>query len=130
MSRLLNADCNPDLLSPLTLAFIGDGVFDLFIREHLVCEANRPVGKLNKVKVDKVCCQAQSQMSDKIISILSEQELAVFKRGRNAKTSHTPKNASNADYHNATGIEALFGYLYLNNQIERLRELIKIHLDT
>lgn len=121
--RILNADCNPSLLSPLTLAFIGDGVYDLMVREQLVCQANRGVGELNKDKVKMVCCQAQSKLYKEIEPILTEDEIAVYKRGRNAHTNHTPKNAKSADYHSATGFEALWGYLYLKGEINRLREL-------
>lgn len=121
--RILNADCNPALLSPLTLAFIGDGVYDLMVREQLVCQANRNVGELNNDKVKMVCCQAQSKLYKEIEPILTEEEITVYKRGRNAHTSHTPKNARPADYHSATGFEALWGYLYLKGEINRLREL-------
>lgn len=126
MERLCNDDCNPDLLSPLTLAFVGDGVFDLFIREQLVCNMNCAVGKLNKKKVDKVCCTQQALLANKLMPFLTENEENIYKRGRNAHTSHTPKNASSADYHSATGLEALFGYLYLNGEIERIRYLISL----
>lgn len=125
MGRLSLSDCNAKELSPLTLAFVGDGVYDLFIREELVCNANRPVGELNKLKVEKVRCQAQAQLIKVIEPYLTEEEIDIYKRGRNAHTVHTPKNASIADYHAATGLEALFGYLYLSNRIPRIRELIK-----
>lgn len=124
MCRLFLGDCEPKNLSPLTLAFVGDGVYDLFIREQLVCEANRPVKELNKRKVDCVRCSAQARLADTIFDILSQEERDVLKRGRNAHTSHTPKNATSADYHAATGFEALLGYLYLCGRIERIRELI------
>lgn len=110
MSRIENSPCDPKLLSPLALAFVGDGVYDLFVRERLVCEANRPVKKLNE---------------EKLMPILTEEELDVLKRGRNAHTQHIPKNATSADYHSATALEALLGYLYLAGRIERIRELLK-----
>lgn len=123
MERLYNSNCDYKTLSPLTLAFIGDGVYDLLIREQLVCRANCQVGKLHKMKVEKVCCKAQAEIMEKITSELTEEELTIYKRGRNAHTNHTPKNASNADYHSATGFEALIGYIYLKGDIKRLREL-------
>lgn len=123
MSRLTEAECKPQNLSPLALAFVGDGVYDLFVRESLVCEANRPVKELNKLKVEQVRCQAQAKLMQAIEPILTEEEAAVYRRGRNAHTGHTPKNATNADYHAATGLEALLGHLYLCNRIERIREL-------
>ena len=111
------------MLSPLTLAFVGDGVFDLFVREEIVCAANRPVKELNKLKVERVRCEAQAELFRRIEPLLSEEETDIFRRGRNAHTSHTPKNASNSDYHTATGVEALFGYLYLSGDFERIRQL-------
>lgn len=125
MSRIENSPCDPKLLSPLTLAFVGDGVYDLFVRERLVCEANRPVKKLNEEKVSIVRCSSQAKLVEKLMPILTEEELDVLKRGRNAHTQHIPKNATSADYHSATALEALLGYLYLAGRIERIRELLK-----
>lgn len=130
MGRLSLSDCKARDLSPLTLAFVGDGVYDLIIREELVCNANRPVGELNKLKVEKVRCQAQARLIKAIEPFLTEEETEVYKRGRNAHTSHTPKNASIADYHAATGLEALLGYLYLSDRIERIRELLAIKTES
>lgn len=124
--RMLNEKCNPNELSPLTLAFIGDGVYDLLVRERLVCEANRPVGVLNSEKIKLVCCTAQSKIAVRITENLTEEELKVFKRGKNAHAMTVPKNAKRGDYHTATGLEALFGYLYLSDRTERLRELFEI----
>lgn len=127
MERLYNTiDCDYKTLSPLTLAFIGDAVYDLLIREQLVCKANCPVGKLHKMKVKKVCCKAQSEIMKKLISMLTNEELSIFKRGRNAHINHTPKNADVADYHNATGFETLIVYIYLKGDIKRLRELFEL----
>jgi ribonuclease-3 family protein len=125
MSRIENSPCDPKLLSPLVLAFVGDGVYDLFVRERLVCEANRPVKKLNEEKVSIVRCSSQAKLVEKLMPILTEEELDVLKRGRNAHTQHIPKNATSADYHSATALEALLGYLYLAGRIERIRELLK-----
>lgn len=126
MERFINTECNPKLLSPLNLAFIGDTVFDLFVRETLVCQANRPVNKLHKEATKMVKAQAQCEAAQKIMPLLTEDELSVFKRGRNAHTNHKAKNASEGDYHYATGLEALFGYLYLSGEIDRLRELFAV----
>lgn len=125
MSRIENSPCNPKILSPLALAFVGDGVYDLFVREKLVCEANRPVKKLNEKKVAIVRCSSQAKLVEKLMPILTEEELDVLKRGRNAHTQHIPKNATSADYHSATALEALLGYLYLAGRIDRIRELLK-----
>ncbi len=122
--RLYNKELNPDSLSPLTLAFTGDAVFSLYIREMLVSEANRPVGQLHKLSVGWVKAEAQSKGMHAILDLLTEKETEVFKRGRNAHTSHTPKNQSGCDYHYATGFEALVGYLYLKDEVERLNFLL------
>lgn len=121
--RLLDDNVNLKELSPLTLAFIGDGVYDLLVREHLVCEANRPVGELNSEKIKTVCCTAQSGYAKVLLPLLTEEETSVFKRGKNAHAMTVPKNAKRGDYHTATGLEALFGYLYLQGNADRLREL-------
>lgn len=122
--RLYGKDIKVDTLSPLTLAFTGDAVFSMYIREMLVCEANRPVGQLHKLSVNWVKAEAQSKGMHAILPLLTEKETEVFKRGRNAHTSHTPKNQSGCDYHYATGFEALVGYLYLKDETERLTELL------
>ncbi len=122
--KLFDKTVNADTLSPLTLAFTGDAVFSLYIREMLVCEANRPVGQLHKLSVTWVKAEAQSKGMHAILPLLTEKETEVFKRGRNAHTSHTPKNQSGCDYHYATGFEALVGYLYLKGEEERLRFLL------
>lgn len=119
------APCDPGLLSPLALAFIGDTVFDLFVREMLVREANRPVGKLHTLAARRVCAGAQADGIRRLWDggFLTEEEISVLKRGRNAHTTRTPKNATEASYHLATACEALFGYLYLKGEDARLREL-------
>ncbi len=119
-------DVKPNELSPLTLAFIGDTVFDLLVREDLICKANRPANDLHNLAVKKVKASAQAEFIEKLLPHLTENELAVFKRGRNAKSGHLPKNASQSDYHMATGFEALIGYLYLSNELDRIKELYKI----
>lgn len=119
----------PKDYSPLTLAFIGDGVYDLMVRTYLASRANRPVGELNKMKVSLVNCKAQADFAQRLIPSLTESELAVYKRGRNAHTANTPKNSSPADYHSATGFEALFGYLYISKEYERLSEIFNAILE-
>lgn len=126
MERFYNKDCDVNNLSPLTLAFMGDTVFDMFVRERLICQANRPVNKLHNLASKTVNAASQAEAVKKIMDILSEEEQAVFRRGRNTHTNHKAKNATEGDYHYATGFEALFGYLYLKGNIERLRELFDI----
>lgn len=124
--RFLTDDCNLKEISPLTLAFIGDGVFEIFVRERLVCTANRPVNELHRLTVQHVKAIAQKQAMDTLMPQLTQAEITLFKRGRNAKSNSTPKNASEADYHWATGFECLWGYLYLDGQLERLRTLFEL----
>ena len=126
MNLLIDKSVKTSSLSPLTLAFIGDTVFDLLVRSELVCEANRPVNALHKSASKKVCAAAQAEGIKKILPLLTEEEEAVFKRGRNAHTGGIPKNQSSADYHYATGLECLFGWLYLKGETERINELYRI----
>ncbi len=117
-----------DEYSPLTLAFVGDGVYDLLVREYLVRRANQPVGELNKIKVSLVNCKSQALFAKQIMPSLTEKEAAIYRRGRNAAPKCTPKNGSVADYHSATGLECLFGYLHLNGETDRLNELFNLIL--
>ena len=107
---------------------MGDGVYDLLVREYLVRQSNRPVGELNKIKVGFVNCKSQAEYAKILLPHLSEKELSVYKRGRNAAPKCTPKNGTVADYHSATGLESLFGYLHLKNEKERITELFDIIL--
>ena len=111
--------------SPLALAFIGDGIFDLIIRTLVVGTGNTKASQLHKRTSQMVKAPAQSQMVETILPLLTEKEEAVYRRGRNAKSPTMAKNATMAEYRRATGLEALMGYLYLNNQFERIVELIK-----
>jgi len=117
---------NAKQLSPLNLAFVGDCVYEMLVRESLVCTANRPVNDLHRESVKYVCAKAQTEAFNKIEKMLTEEETTQFKRGRNAKVGHSPKSATDAEYHTATGVEALFGYLYLTEQTERIKELFKV----
>lgn len=115
--------------SPLTLAFLGDCVYDLIIRTVLVEEKNRSVSSLHKDKSNLVCAEKQAEMSKKMKEILTEEEYDVFRRGRNAKTTSHAKNAGLADYHKATGFECLIGYLYLEGKIDRILEIVKFSMN-
>ena len=118
MERLFPQEVDMHTLSPLPLAFVGDGVYGLMVREALACQANRPNGALHKLSVSLVRAEAQSAAMDRLLPLLNEEETAVFKRGRNAHTAR-----AGVDYHRATGLETLFGYLYLSGNISRCREL-------
>jgi ribonuclease-3 family protein len=111
--------------SPLTLAYIGDGVYELVIRTMVVEQANRPASELHKLTTAYVKAEAQAKMIVALKEELTETEAEIFRRGRNAKPYTTAKNATRADYHKATGFEALMGYLYLTRQEERMLELIR-----
>lgn len=124
--RFTDIEVNAKQLSPLNLAFIGDAVYEILVRETLVCSANRPVNDLHRESVKYVSAQAQTAAYEKIQNMLTEEETAQFKRGRNAKVGHSPKSATDAQYHTATGMESLFGYLYLTGQVQRAKELFKI----
>lgn len=122
----IDIDINPKQLSPLNLAFIGDCIYEMLVRETLVKTANRPVNDLHHESVKYVSAKAQTAAFDKIKDILTDDEMAIFKRGRNAKVGHSPKSASEGEYHCATGLEALFGYLYLSDNMDRIKELFSI----
>lgn len=126
MSRLTLNECDPKKINTLALAFVGDGVYDLIVREELVCRANRPVRELNIRKVDIVRCQAQAALVKEIEPLLTEEEADILRRGRNAHVAKAPKNATMAEYHTATALECLIGYLYLSDRIERIRELVRL----
>ena len=121
--RFNDTKIQPRQLSPLNLAFIGDCIYEILVREALVCEANRPVNELHRESVKYVSAKAQTEAYAKIKDMLTEEETAQFKRGRNAKVGHSPKSATDAEYDTATGIEALFGYLYLSGKTERIKQL-------
>ena len=116
-------------ISPLTLAYIGDSVFDLTIKTMVVGQGNAPVNKMHKKVSEIVKAHGQVQMYEAIKDILTENEISVFKRGRNAKSYTSAKNATKIDYRIATGYEALLGYLYLQDKMDRVLELVNIGLD-
>lgn len=114
--------------SPLTLAYIGDAVYDLIIRTVVVERGNRAANLLHRSTVKYVNAGAQAAMIEALQEVLTEEELAVYRRGRNAKSHTAAKNASIEDYRKATGMEALIGYLYLSDRFERILELITLGL--
>ena len=123
-------EISPAQLSPLVLAYIGDSIFDLVIKTYLLdTKGNMQVNKLNRFASNIVKAQSQSEMIGIIEPLLSPAEEAVYKRGRNAKSYTSEKNASISDYRRATGFEALMGYLYLEGEYERMIQLIKAGLD-
>lgn len=120
---------NTNLLSPSVLAFVGDAVYGLCVRTALA-KVNRPSGELHRLSVEMVNAAAQARAFALIEPQLSEKEMSVFKRGRNFHTSTAPKSATKGDYHTATGLECLFGWLYLSGENERIEELFKTILES
>lgn len=123
LERFLDLPCDVNAYNPLALAFIGDGVYELMVRERIVCGGSCSVKKLNAQKVQYVCCDAQAAAVETIEPLLTAEEADVLRRGRNAHPGHVPKNADPAVYHKATALEALFGYLYLRGELGRIQTL-------
>lgn len=111
-------------MSPVTLAFVGDAVFTLYVRRKLVQGSDFPLGTLQKLTAEKVSAHGQNLLLERIAPLLTEDEADIFRRGRNAKKGTRAKNASVVEYNNSTGVEAVLGYLYLTGQGERLNELL------
>lgn len=112
--------------SPLVLAYVGDAVYEVFIRTLIASEGNAPVNKLHKRSVAYVKAKAQSDIIHKLMETLTPDEQDIVRRGRNAKSGTIPKNADIVEYKYATGFETLLGYLYLNRDYARLVELMKM----
>ena len=111
-------------LSPITLAFIGDAVYTLYVREKLVFQKDEKGNELNKKTSAVVKATAQSEFVLKILPLLTAEESAIFRRGRNAKKTTKAKSASVMEYNNSTGFEALIGYLYVTGNLERINYLL------
>ena len=128
IEMILSCEKKPDVreLSSLTLAFIGDAVYELFIRTKILAMGNRPAGQLHKIAVGYVKAKAQSDAMHKILDELSDEEKEIYKRGRNTNIHTVPKNADMNDYRQATGLEALVGYLYITGKNERLNEILEM----
>ena len=120
------------LYSPQALAFLGDAVYEILVRERIVHRANMPVNKLHLQAVEQVRASYQSKAYAVVEPVLTEEELAALKRGRNISSIKPPKNGTMQDYRRATGLECLFGYLYLKGEIQRINKLflmIEEHLE-
>ena len=121
---------DPHSFSPLALAYIGDAVFEVLVRLTVMTDGNAPVNRLHKKARDMVNAKAQAEMYFRIKKQLTEEEAAAFRRGRNAKSFTVPKNADLMDYRHATGLEAVFGYLYLKGDSARAAELFRMGMET
>lgn len=115
--------------SPLTLAYIGDGIYDLIIRSLVVAKGNARAGELHKRTSRIVKAKAQAEMIESLLPLLTEEEADIYRRGRNAKSPTMAKNATMSDYRKATGFEALMGYLYLKDEFPRMVELVKAGIE-
>ena len=112
-------------MSPIVLAFIGDAVYSLYVREKNAFTTDYKTGVLNDKTSLKVCARAQAELADKLSEIFTEEEEAIFKRGRNAKKPTKSKSCSVTEYNKSTGMEAVIGYLYITGQSQRINELME-----
>ena len=132
MNDLLFPHMNPEdvnRISMLGLAHVGDGVYELLVRSRLCTEGHLAIQDLHRTTVRYVNATAQAGAAERILPQLSDEEAAVYRRGRNAKVHGVPQNASVAAYHSATGLEALFGWLYLTGRHERLSQLFALAME-
>ena len=111
-------------ISPVTLAFLGDAVYSLYVRERLTVENGGKAADLQRVASKVVSAQGQSEFLEKLLPLFTEEEADVFRRGKNAKKATKSKSASNLEYSRSTGFEAVLGYLYLTGKTERITELL------
>lgn len=116
----------PELLNPLVLAYIGDAVYELYVRIYISKNGKFKTNALHRASISYVCAKAQANILDKLENQLNEEEANIVRRGRNANSNTIPKNASIADYKKATAFEALIGYLFLKNDIERLENIVEL----
>ena len=123
------ADVDIRTYSPLTLAYIGDGIFDVIIRSIVVGRGNTPVNQLHHKTSHVVKAHSQAIMAEALMDVLTDTEKDIYRRGRNAKSHTMAKNATVTDYRSATGFEALRGYLYLTDQMERMMEVDRSGLE-
>lgn len=120
----LNSNKDIKSLNALTLAYIGDTVYDLYVRNHLICTGDYKTGKFHLMAINQVCAKAQAKAFDGIIHMFSDDELEIIKRAKNTKNATIPKNVSPKIYKKATALEALIGYLYLSENEKRLVEIL------
>ena len=112
-------------INPITLAFVGDAVYSLYVRERLTLEVGGKSSDLQRVAAKVVSAQGQSEFLDKVLPLFTEAEEDIFRRGRNAKKNSKSKSASHLEYNRSTGFEAVLGFLYLTGKDERIKELLQ-----
>ena len=133
MTDYLNIQMTPqeiNAVSNLGLAHIGDCVYELLVRSYIVAHGGVTNQGMHRATVDLVCAAAQARAMEALTSLLTEEELAVYRRGRNTRVHSMPKNAEPGDYHAATGLECLFGWLYLSAQHDRINALFAAVLES
>ena len=113
-------------LNGLSLAFIGDAVYELFIRKYVLSKGEMTVKQLHNASIKYVNADFQADMADFLADVFTEEEAAIFRRGKNSQPGHIPKNKSKSQYNKATGFEAVIGYLYLKKEYERLRYIFSL----
>ena len=121
-------DTDINTYNPLTLAFIGDSVYETIVRTMVVSKGNKSVNALAKDKNKLVNAKTQSRIAEILTEYYTEEEADIYRRGKNAKTANHSKSAAYSEYHRATGLEAVFGYLYLTGKLDRCLELFKTAL--
>jgi ribonuclease-3 family protein len=126
ISPIVPSDVPINLLSPIVLAYIGDAVFEIYIRQRLVAGFNRKPNELHRAATSYVSAAAQAKLLQSWMPLLTEEEADIVRRGRNTKSGQPPKNADPADYRHATALECLVGYLYYRGMKERLEQLMEI----
>lgn len=117
-------DVNPYEMAPLMLAYIGDAVYEVIVRTIVISKGNRQSSKLHKDSTSLVNAAVQAEFAERLMDSLTDEELTVYKRGRNANSHNKAKNATTGDYRKATGFEALIGFLFLQGRTERIHELL------
>ena len=122
-------DVPPMQMSPLSLAYIGDAVYEMYVRSYIMKDVNMPVSKLHKAATRYVKATAQANIIKNISDNFTDEEMSVYKRGRNAHSYTSAKNADIVEYRMATGLEALIGYLYIKKETKRLEEIIEMCID-
>jgi len=126
LSRSSMSATDISMLNPLVLAYVGDSVYETFVRTLLVTSKHTQVAKLHKMSIEFVKAKAQADILSSITELLTEEEQDIVRRGRNTKSGTVPKNADILDYRHATGFEALIGYLYLTGQLDRLMDIVQM----
>ncbi|WP_166246029.1 Mini-ribonuclease 3 [Paenibacillus turpanensis] len=116
---------DPGLLHPLALAYLGDAVYEVFVRQYLISRPNNKPNHMHREATSFVSAKAQCRSIEALMPMLSEEEIDIYKRGRNAKSATSPKNTDVVVYRISTGFECLIGYLYLRGRWDRLRELME-----